>query len=44
MTTRGPLTGKRIVVTRAIEQARELRARLENMGATVLLFPGSQFF
>jgi uroporphyrinogen-III synthase len=39
----GPLEGKRIVVTRAVEQARELTARLENMGATVLLFPAVSF-
>src|ERR1700694_3242072 len=38
-----PLEGKRIVVTRAIEQARDLMARLENMGATVLLFPAVSF-
>jgi uroporphyrinogen-III synthase len=39
----GPLEGKRIVVTRAIEQARGLKLRLENMGATVLLFPAVSF-
>jgi uroporphyrinogen-III synthase len=39
----GPLEGKRIVVTRAVEQARELLARLESMGATVLLFPAVSF-
>ena len=39
----GPLEGKRIVVTRAIEQAHELLARLESMGATVLLFPAVSF-
>jgi uroporphyrinogen-III synthase len=38
-----PLEGKRIVVTRAVEQARDLMARLENMGATVLLFPAVSF-
>jgi uroporphyrinogen-III synthase len=38
-----PLEGKRIVVTRAVEQARNLLARLENMGATVLLFPAVSF-
>lgn len=38
-----PLEGKRIVVTRAVEQSRELLARLENMGATVLLFPAVSF-
>jgi uroporphyrinogen-III synthase len=39
----GPLEGKRIVVTRAIEQAHDLTARLEDMGATVLLFPAVSF-
>lgn len=43
MSAQGPLQGKRIVVTRAIEQSRELVARLENMGATVLLFPAVSF-
>jgi uroporphyrinogen-III synthase len=38
-----PLEGKRIVVTRSVEQARDLMARLENMGATVLLFPAVSF-
>jgi uroporphyrinogen-III synthase len=38
-----PLGGKRIVVTRAIEQARGLRECLENMGAVVLLFPAVSF-
>src|ERR1700680_261672 len=38
-----PLEGKRIVVTRAIEQARDLMARLQNMGAIVLLFPAVSF-
>jgi uroporphyrinogen-III synthase len=38
-----PLQGKRIVVTRAVEQARDLVVRLENMGATVLLFPAVSF-
>jgi uroporphyrinogen-III synthase len=38
-----PLEGKRIVVTRAIEQARQLMARLELMGAIVLLFPAVSF-
>jgi uroporphyrinogen-III synthase len=38
-----PLEGKRIVVTRSIEQARDLRARLETMGASVLLFPAVSF-
>jgi len=43
MSTPRPLEGKRIVVTRAIEQARGLMARLENMGAIVLLFPAVSF-
>ncbi len=38
-----PLEGKRIVVTRSIEQARDLLVRLEAMGATVLLFPAVSF-
>jgi uroporphyrinogen-III synthase len=43
MSMPGPLEGKRIVVTRGVEQARDLMARLENMGATVLLFPAVSF-
>jgi uroporphyrinogen III methyltransferase/synthase len=39
----GPLQGKRIVVTRSLEQSRELFSRLEGMGATVLLFPAVSF-
>jgi len=38
-----PLAGKRIVVTRAIEQARGLKDRLEALGATVLLLPAVSF-
>lgn len=38
-----PLEGKRVVVTRSVEQARDLLARLENLGATVLLFPAVSF-
>ena len=38
-----PLTGVRIVITRAIEQARDLKTRLEDLGATVLLFPAVSF-
>lgn len=34
-----PLAGKRIVVTRAPEQSRELISALESKGATVLVFP-----
>jgi uroporphyrinogen-III synthase len=43
MSERKTLEGKRIVVTRAAEQARDLNARLENMGAIVLLFPAVSF-
>ncbi len=43
MSEPGPLEGKRIVLTRAVEHARELKARLENMGAIVLLFPAVSF-
>lgn len=43
MSATGSLQGKRIVVTRAVEQARGLKARLESMGATVLLFPAVSF-
>jgi uroporphyrinogen-III synthase len=38
-----PLEGKRILVTRSVEQARDLKTRLENVGATVLLFPAVSF-
>jgi uroporphyrinogen III methyltransferase/synthase len=38
-----PLGGKRIVVTRAIEQARGLKDLLENLGAVVLLIPAVSF-
>jgi uroporphyrinogen-III synthase len=43
MSMAAPLEGKRIVVTRAIEQARGLKTRLESMGAIVLLFPAVSF-
>ena len=43
MSASRPLEGKRVVVTRAIEQARELVSRLENLGAIVLLFPVVSF-
>ena len=43
MSTPRALEGKRIVVTRAPEQVRDLVARLEAMGATVLLFPAVSF-
>lgn len=38
-----PLAGKRVVVTRAPEQARELVDALENLGAEVLLMPTVSF-
>ena len=38
-----PLDGKRIVITRAVEQARELKDRLEKLGARVLLLPAVSF-
>jgi uroporphyrinogen-III synthase len=40
---RGPLEGKRVVVTRAAEQAGELTRRLDGAGAEVLLLPLLQF-
>lgn len=43
MNVSSPLDGKKIVLTRAIEQARDLKARLEKMGAVVLLFPAVNF-
>jgi uroporphyrinogen-III synthase len=43
MNVSSPLDGKRIVLTRAVGQARELKARLEKMGAVVLLFPAVNF-
>ncbi len=43
MSASRPLEGKRIVLTRAVEQARDLMARLENMGAIVMLFPAVSF-
>jgi uroporphyrinogen-III synthase len=43
MSTARPLEGKRIVVTRAVGQARDLTARLENLGAIVMLFPAVSF-
>ena len=39
-----PLDGKRIVITRAVEQSGELRERLEKLGARVLLLPAVSFF
>jgi uroporphyrinogen III methyltransferase/synthase len=38
-----PLTGKRIVVTRSPDQAGELCARLESLGATCIRFPVIDF-
>jgi uroporphyrinogen-III synthase len=38
-----PLSGKRIVITRAVEQARDLKDRLEGLGATILLLPAVSF-
>ncbi|MGH9679449.1 MAG: uroporphyrinogen-III synthase, partial [Candidatus Acidiferrales bacterium] len=38
-----PLEGKRIVITRALEQAHALKERLEVLGATVLLLPAVSF-
>jgi uroporphyrinogen III methyltransferase / synthase len=43
MNTMKPLAGKRVIITRAVEQARDLKERLENLGATVLLLPGVSF-
>jgi len=43
MNAPAPLSGKRVVVTRAVEQARDLKERLENLGATVLLLPAVSF-
>jgi len=43
MNSERPLDGKRIVATRSLEQARELKSRLETLGATVLLFPAVSF-
>lgn len=38
-----PLAGKRIVITRALEQAQEFKRRLEDLGAAVLLLPVVSF-
>ncbi len=38
-----PLDGKCIVVTRAVEQSRDLKERLEKLGARVLLLPAVSF-
>jgi uroporphyrinogen III methyltransferase / synthase len=39
----GPLLGRRIVVTRAPEQAKELASQLSELGATVVLLPAISF-
>ena len=43
MSANRPLDGKRIVITRTAEQARELKNRLEKLGARVLLLPAVSF-
>jgi uroporphyrinogen-III synthase len=43
MNVSNALDGKRILLTRAVEQARDLKSRLEKMGAVVLLFPAVNF-
>jgi uroporphyrinogen-III synthase len=43
MNANKPLDGKCIVVTRAVEQSRDLKERLENLGARVLLLPAVSF-
>ncbi len=43
MSVARPLEGKRVVLTRAVEQTRDLMVRLENMGAIVLIFPAVSF-
>ena len=43
MNALGPLSGKRVVVTRSVEQSRDLKERLETLGATVLLLPAVSF-
>jgi uroporphyrinogen III methyltransferase / synthase len=40
---RKPLEGKRVVITRAPEQAQELARRLEDWGAEILLLPAVSF-
>jgi uroporphyrinogen-III synthase len=41
--SKAPLAGKRIVITRAAEQSRELARMLEDRGAEVVLFPLVEF-
>ena len=43
MSAEKPLDGKRIVITRAVEQSGELKDRLEKLGASVLLLPAVSF-
>lgn len=43
MTAERPLEGKRVVITRAVEQVKGLKALLENEGAEVLLLPAVSF-
>jgi uroporphyrinogen III methyltransferase / synthase len=43
MTAGRPLEGKRLVITRAVEQAKEAKRLLEQLGATVLLLPAISF-
>jgi uroporphyrinogen-III synthase len=44
MSAARPLDGKCVVITRALEQSSELKERLENLGARVLLLPAVSFF
>jgi uroporphyrinogen-III synthase len=44
MSAAKPLDGKCVVITRALEQSSELKERLENLGARVLLLPAVSFF
>jgi uroporphyrinogen-III synthase len=43
MSAEKPLDGKCVVITRAVEQSRELKARLEKLGAKVLVLPAVSF-
>ena len=43
MSAEKPLDGKCVVITRAVEQSRELRERLEKLGAKVLVLPAVSF-
>src|SRR5258708_22994189 len=44
MSAENTLDGKCVVITRAAEQSSELKERLENLGARVLLLPAVSFF